>query len=471
MTMTLNDLITSIEVELEQAQRDRDKAIAEIKYILSAAQQEARSNLTKDESERTENLFALRDRKKSEIEGIRAKLESARRARQEELEAGERAKQTHSGADAPAKRDGHARVVSEPRTYSRERDPSGVNFLRDVARTFLYQDPQSQYRLQEHMREERVERAEYLERASDTSNFAGLVVPQYLTDMYAPNTAALRPLADICNKHPLPASGMTLNISQITTPTSVAAQTAQNIAVSSANPDDTLLAISVKTAAGQATLSRQAIDRGTGVDDITMDDLFRRYATNLDSQLINDGTTGLDACSQNNTVGTVGVSYLYSGVLGGAAGVEAAVLGFAIPDFVVMHSRRWYWLSAQLTASWPFVNQPGSPPVNIGTNFAIGYNKGVRGVLPNGMGVVVDNNISTVLGGTAGTQDEVFVVASQECHLWEDPGAPVFIRAEGVQAQTLGVVLVIYGYFAYTFQRYSNATQKLTGAGLVAPTF
>lgn len=473
MTMTLNDLITSIEVELEASQRDRDKAIAEIKYILGTAQQEARSNLSEEEDKRVNDLFAIRDRKKGEIEGIKAKLESAKRARQEELESSEKAAQTHPGATAPSQRDNRVSVGREERTYRPDYDPRGHQFVMDVARSFLYQDPQAQYRLQRHMSEEKVERAEYFERASDTSNFAGLTVPQYLTDMYAPATAALRPFADICNKHPLPPNGMQLNISRITTATSVGAQTGENLAVSSANPDDTLLQPAVKTAAGQVTLSRQSIDRGTGVDDIVMDDLFRRYATNLDSQLITDASTGLDACSQSNTVSNTdptGSGGLFGQILAGAAGSEAAVLGFAVPDYVIMHSRRWYALSAKLTTSWPLVNQPGSAPAVIGANFAVGYNKGVRGVLPNGMGVVVDNNISTGLG-TGTNQDEVFVVPSQECHLWEDANAPVFIRAEGVQAASLGVLLVVYGYFAYTFQRYANATQKLTGVGLVTPTF
>ncbi len=263
---------------------------------------------------------------------------------------------------------------------------------------------------------------------------------------------------------------MTLNISQITTGTSVASQATQNTAVSSSLPGDTTLAVSVKTAAGQQILSRQAIDRGTGIDDVIMDDLFRRYATNLDSQLVNDATTGLDAASAAIVQNTVGATNLYSSVLGGASGVETAVLGFAVPNYVVMHSRRWYWFSAQMGNTWPLVQQPGSPPANIGANFAVGYNKGVRGTFPNGMGVVVDNNIS-IISGSTNNQDEVFVVASDECHLWEDPNAPVFIRAEGVQAANLGVLVVIYGYFAYTFQRYANATQKIIGLGLVTPTF
>jgi hypothetical protein len=90
-------------------------------------------------------------------------------------------------------------------------------------------------------------------------------------------------------------------------------------------------------------------------------------------------------------------------------------------------------------------------------------------VLPNGLSVVVDNNIGTTLG--AGTEDEAYVVPARECHLWEDANAPLFIRADQPKAANLGVLLVLYGYFAYTFSRYANAMQKINGTGFIAPVF
>jgi len=93
--------------------------------------------------------------------------------------------------------------------------------------------------------------------------------------------------------------------------------------------------------------------------------------------------------------------------------------------------------------------------------------------MPNGMSVVTDANITTTaLAGapTGGTQDHILIVPQFECHLWEDQGHPVYIRAEQPAAASLGVLLVVYGYFAYTYQRYANAIQKINGAALVAPT-
>jgi hypothetical protein len=138
-------------------------------------------------------------------------------------------------------------------------------------------------------------------------------------------------------------------------------------------------------------------------------------------------------------------------------------------NLVVMHSRRWYWLNSQLTSTWPLLNQPGSPVQAAGENFAVAYGSGFRGILPSGAPVIVDNNIITNSG--AGTnEDEIYVVDRNECHLWEDPQAPVFIRAEQTKAATLGVLLVLYGYYAFTHSRYAQA-QKIVGTGLVTPTF
>jgi hypothetical protein len=91
-------------------------------------------------------------------------------------------------------------------------------------------------------------------------------------------------------------------------------------------------------------------------------------------------------------------------------------------------------------------------------------------VLPSGLGVIVDNNVATNLG-TGTSEDELYVVPSTECHLWEDPSAPVFIRAEQPKAANLGVLLVLYGYFAYSFRRYTGGMAKVNGTGMTTPTF
>lgn len=415
--------------------------------------------------------------KVAERAGVDAQIEQAE-ARVDELEAEKKRDEEIaalttrvSGMKAPAY-DQVARVGSEERTYNPEKDPKGKQFLRDVAAAHLG-NFQARERVERHCNEEMVERGNtFAERAAGTGAFAGLVVPQYLTELVAKAASAARPFADICNKHDLPEVGNTVNISRITTATSAAAQSAENAAVSETNIDDTLLTETMFTVAGQQTLSRQAIDRGIGTEDVTLDDLVRRYHSALDSKLLNDATTGLTnvANAVTYTDASPTAAELWPKLLNGQSNLEAVMLDQGVGGlYAVMHSRRWAWIQSQVGTSWPFVSQPGIATQAGGTNYATGYGTGVRGILPNGMKVIVDNNIATNLG--AGTEDEIYIVNAAELHLWEDASAPLFIRAEQPAAASLGVLMVVYGYAAYSFRRYTNGHQKIAGTGLSAPTF
>lgn len=473
--MDIDRLIQGIEVERASVEKRRNSAIEETKFLLATVAKEGRSGFTKEESARVAELRDSVERAEPELAEIDAKLATAREAKEQERKIEELQAQRTStpvSRDLP-KYDQVARVGQEERTYNPGKDRRGKQFLKDVVAQTLYRSLEAEQRLTQHMREERVERAQYLERAAgDSGSFAGLVVPQYLTDFYAQRVQALRPFADICNKHDLPDNGMTVNIGRVTTGTAVQNQTSEYATVNAGSIDDTLLSIAVQTAAGSQKLSRQAIERGQGVEDVTLNDLYRSYATNLDSTLVNQATNGLtNVAGSSVTVATASAEALYPKFAEASSLIEGTLLGAANPSHVVMHSRRWYWLQSKMVSTWPAFGQPGIAPQNVGDNNAVGYNQGIRGVLPNGLLVVVDNNIATNLGGGT-NQDEIYVVPSDECHLWEDPNAPVFLRAEQPGATDLSVTLVLYGYFAYTFARYgSGAVQKITGAGLVTPSF
>jgi hypothetical protein len=475
---TIDDLILSIEVEKEQAQKRYERAKAEVQNILARAKADGRANLTDEEDADCETAFKTRDRAKVDIKGIENKLARAEKIKAEEadVELGlleRKADPVTADGRKPAY-DRVVRVGKEERTYHKGNTGKGGAFARDIIRQFLYRDMEAEQRLLRHMQEERVERGVYLQRAAGdagTGAFAGLTVPQYLTEMYAPKARALRPFADACNEHDLPPDGMTVNISQITTGATTALQANEFDTASATSMDDTLLTENVQTAAGQQSLSRQAIERGTGIEAIAMDDLQRSLATTFDSTLVNQATTGLAALGVATTYADTSPTgpELYPKILGAAAGVEAVLLGFGMPDIAVMHSRRWYWLNAQMTSTWPMFGQPGVAPQLAGVNLAERYGAGVRGVLPNGMVAIVDNNCPTAVG--AGTEDEIYVAASDECHLWIDPNAPQFIRAEQPKAANLAVTLVLYMYFAYSFRRFASSIGKVSGTGLIAPVF
>ena len=364
-----------------------------------------------------------------------------------------------------------ARVTREERTYSADSDKRGVSFIHDVvARTFG--DMDAAQRLSRHQQEERVERGSTLEaRAIGTSALGALVVPQYLTDLVAPLARAGRPTADICNLMPLPAEGMTVEIPRITTGTSAATQETQNTSVSETNLDETTLSVPVITIAGQQTISVQALSRGRGTEQVIIRDLVAAYNTALDGQIIaGSGSTGyhrgiLNTASIQSvtfTDTTPTVAELYPKLFDLIQKVQSGYYG-GISHFL-MHPRRWAWMAAAVGTSQPFLQINTNPQGAAGQFGAPSYG-GVVGNIA-GVDVVLDANIATT---TSTDQDTIYGVTASELHLWEDAGAPLFIRVD--QASTLGVTIAAFGFTAFTAGRYPAAHGKISGAGLTTPTF
>jgi hypothetical protein len=265
---------------------------------------------------------------------------------------------------------------------------------------------------------------------------------------------------------------MTLNLSKITTATSAGLQATQLTAVSGTSLAETDLSINVQTVAGFQNVSRQAIERGTGIEDVTAGDLFKRVATVLDSTMLNQASTGVTNAAQVTTYTSASptAAEFWPFIYQAESKLEQALLSQARVNYVAMHPRRFNWLASQVGTSFPFMGQlnSGVPPQQGMMQVTNAYGENVRAVLANGLQVVVDANILTN-GGVGTNQDEVYVYASDEVHLWEDPSHPVLIRAEQPNATSLGVLLVAYQYVAYSVQRYANNPGKISGTGLVAP--
>jgi len=463
--MTIAQLIAQLRATMAAKLNERNAYTDELAELRSAE--------TTDQ-DRVDEIRTARAALDAEIDQLEARVAELQAEQAADDVANERANQvTPTDADPAPTNRAPVTIGAEERTYRQDQDRRGVRFASDVAAAFAG-DFRAAERLARHMDEERVERGaeEFDVRAVGTGAFTGIVVPQYLVDEFAGLPRADRPMADAMRHHDLPAIGMTVNIGKLTTGTSAAEQSAENAAVSETDADDTLLTIPVLTSAGSQTVSRQGSERGVGVEDTIIEDLISAQRSNLDSLVINRAATGLTnvATSIAYTDATPTAAELYPKLLQGPAQVEAAMLNAHPGDVVAfMHSRRWYWLNSQLTSSWPLFGQPSAGVQNAGVNYAERYGNGFRGVLPNGTPVVVDNNIATNLGGGT-NEDEIYFASQMESHLWEDPTAPVLIRAEQPKAKNLGIDLVVYAYFAYLFTRVTHA-QKVNGTGLVTPTF
>jgi hypothetical protein len=148
--------------------------------------------------------------------------------------------------------------------------------------------------------------------------------------------------------------------------------------------------------------------------------------------------------------------------------VEDVLLAHAQPSHFIMAPRQWNWFTAAVSSSWPVIAGTNVPSQSWAVNLTKECGPKVRAELPNGMLVTVDANVSTVCLGTAltgGTQDQVYAVAADECHLWEDANSAVLLRCEQPSAASLGVLFVAQGYFAYSMRRYTGASVVVNGTG------
>ena len=426
----------------EKLTEKRTTLLVDAQAIVDKAEAEARDLSVEEDGKIAESLKAAAD--------LDASIKH-----HEELEA-------RSAQAAQVRKDtGVAVVKSEPRTYTSRSEHS---FLADAYRAQFSNDYAAQERLSRHNREEQIER-----RDVTSSNFAGLIVPQFLTDLAAPYARAGRVSADLARKHQLPDSGLTLSISKVTTGTAVAAQS-EGAAVQETDMDDTKLDISVNTYAGMQDVSRQAIERGTNIDSLVMADLVSAYHTTLNTAVVAEllASAG-NAVTYTDASPTV--AELYPKILDSVQKVQTSF--FAGPNVIIMHPRRLAFILAAVDGqnrplAVPTPSSSGQPAFAYGSGAALYGNSGYSIV---GLPVYTDATISTAQG--AGTnQDTIYVGNSQELHLWEQgSGEPMMLRFEQPKSSELEVTMIVYGYAAFTANRYPSAWSQINGTGLVTPTF
>ena len=448
---------------LDKVIERRDAVKVELDAVLEAVAAENRTDLTEDESAKVDTLVEESRSLDSKIEKLTAQAAADTKATE--------ARSAYADVVMP-KGTATTKITSEARTYSPEN--ADVSFVKDAFNAKFSNDYAAQERLARHTREEEVER-----RSVGTGNFAGLVIPQYLVDLAAPLARAGRPTADFAtNKMVLPAAGMTLNISRMTTGTSTAVQAAENDAISDTNADDTLLTVNVRTIAGQQNISKQAIERGTGIDTFIIQDLIRGWHTTLDNQILNGSGNSGEIVGLTNTVGINNIVYtdaspsvadLYPKLADAYQSIQTDA--FMNPTHWVMHPRRLaFLLSAVDLSGRPLVVPTLNGPMN---SMATGNGQayyGNSGYSLMGLPIVADANVLTD-GGAGYDQDEIYCVTAPEFHLWEQPGSPFALNFDATGAGSLTIKSVVYGYAAATAGRYPGAFSKISGTGLVAPTF
>ena len=426
----------------------RDAALAKAEAVVSAAQADARELTAEEDVEITSAL--------ADVRSLDEQIEKHSELEKRSAEAAELRKENKFDVAV-----GGAVVKSEARTYSPQAESS---FIRDAYAAQFNNDFAARERLSRHMNEEKIER-----RDVTSANFAGLVVPQFLTELAAPFARAGRVTSDLARKHQLPDAGLTISISKVTTGTAVAEQT-EGAAVQETDMDDTKLDISVKTFAGMQDVSRQAIERGTNIDSLVMADLVSAYHTTLNTAVVAEllASAG-NAVTYTDASPTV--AELYPKLLDSVQKVQTSF--FAGPNVIIMHPRRLAFILAAVDGqnrplAVPTPSSSGQPAFAYGSGAPVYGNSGYSIA---GLPVFTDATIATNQG--AGTnQDTIYIGNSQELHLWEQgAGEPMMLRFEQPKSSELEITMIVYGYAAFTANRYPSAWSQINGTGLVTPTF
>ena len=462
---------------------------AEGQSILTAAATDSQRNLTAEEQTRSLAIVTERTQLRSQISALDTQIAEVEAERDADTEATRAAQERHAGAELPV--DGTRAVRANPRdsVYSRAKSREGVSFFRDMLAAQNGSPSRAvQERLLAHEQEaeQRVRDGQLSERAIATTGLGGLVPPQYLVDQYAAVARAGRPTANIVRNLPLPESGMSIVVPRGATGVSAAVQATQNSAVSSTDATFADVTVPVVTVAGQQDVSRQSIERGIGVDEIIYADLAAAYAVAVNVEVLSGTGTGGRALGILATAGitqepaftaAATIATFYSKVSGAINDVQTG--RFLPPEAIVMHPRRWAWLTAQLDSSGrPLVLPTANGPLNVvaaaeGEIPAVATidSSGVLQALP----VITDASIPISVG--TGPEDQVIIARFSDHLLWEDSAHPAQLRFEQTLGANLTVKLVAYGYIAFTAARFPKATAVIggnagtAGFGLVAPTF
>ncbi len=354
---------------------------------------------------------------------------------------------------------------AEPRNIVVTRDEpvyrpdAKVSFFRDLITSRTDRDAAE--RLHRHQQQ--------MAEARDVSSSGnGYVPPVYLAQYEAGYARPGRPFADALPKAALPAVGTSFTLPKLSGGAAVAAQT-DGGSVQETDPTTTTVTTYVRTIAGQVDMSQQAMDRtDPSFDAVVFRDLLNAYDAELDRQTL----VGLSA--SNEHVGIANVSSINTVTYTSSTPTAAEALPklydaiqkvastrYMYPTHIIMHPRRAAFFAAGLSTSSPLFQQGGLMQA------AGEQNGGVVGTIA-GLPVIIDANIPTTDG--AGTnQDAVYVVHMPDLVLME--GALQTRVMEQPLSDTLEVRVQLFGYSAFAAGRFEKGICKISGTGLVTPSF
>ena len=461
---TASEMLTRLIAKQNEADEARSDLDSKRAAIVQLADDEGRSDLNADEDsefqELTASIRALDEEIKARAERITELSEEDKRSDDAAL--------AFRQAEMASTR---VKVNSEARTYEQG---NGRSYLQDLAKSQISGDPEARARLDRHAAEVRID-PEYRDlNRTDTSG--GYFVPPIWLNEYVELARAGRPTANLVTNLPLPPGTDSINIPKVSTGTATAIQAADNSAVQETDLADTSVQANVKTIAGQQDLAIQLMEQSPfNFDQVVFADLAADYATKVNVQVLSGtnannqvkgiltDTTGINTVSYTDTTATVAEAY--SKIADAIQKVHTN--RFMEPQVIVMHPRRWAWITAAAdTTGRPLVS-PSGPGQNQVASFAAVASQRVVGEL-QGLPVVTDPSIP-ITNGAGTNEDVIIVMRASDCVLYESSLRTRVLPDVG--SGTLTVRLQVYGYIAFTAGRQAKGITVISGTGLTAPTF
>ncbi|WP_457071969.1 phage major capsid protein [Mycobacteroides abscessus] len=459
-----------MEERLKRLMELRAKAEAELETLLAKrtaitdiVKEEARQDLTPEEDVEFRAKSAEIKAKQGEIAGYNERIQEL----SDEIE--------RSGklSDEAAKvRRAQARVesVKEAAAYAKG---NGRSYLQDLMRVQRNMDDngKSLERLQRHAQDVAND-SEYRDLDRTDGNGGYFVPPAWLVNQYVPLARAGRAYANLVTAQPLPSGTDSINIPKVTAGTATAVQTADNAAVTEQDLDDNFIEAKVRTVAGQQDVAIQLLDQSpVNFDEVVFQDLIADFGTKLDLQVLGGSGSSGQVLGVHGTpgIGTIAITALtvasfYAAIADAIQRVHTS--RFLPPTHIVMHPRRWGWLTASLDGDQrPLVLPAANAPQNALATLDAVASQQVVGQL-QGLPVVTDPNIGTAYG-TGTNEDVVYVQRSADLLLFESGIRTRTLPEPG--AKNLTVCLQVYGYLAFTAGRYPQSVVEI--GGLTPPAF
>ena len=274
----------------------------------------------------------------------------------------------------------------------------------------------------------------YVRAASDAMTTNTAFNPtQYLSSIFVSNTNFGRAAVDACGRAALPASGLTLNIPSLITPTDTAptvAATAESAAPSDTGMTSEYLSYTVSKYAGQQTISLELIERS---DPVFMDQLMiqleRAYLKATDAAVI--------------------AAFIASGTAATAtAATSAGLISFLSSESAKAYAGTSYFAKNVVlgTGTWGavmgYTDSTGRPIYNASQPWNAAGDVKASSIKGNLLGLDAYVDVNAV--ATAGADNSAFVIAPEAVTVFESPTAMFSVNVVG----SMSVNLAIYGYMA-----------------------